>query len=147
MKSGTGRILISLFLGTFFLGTLSLGPAAHAQRVTRLIEANIPFDFTVGSQVFPAGQYGLKTIEPSQLELRNSAGRVLAHVLTHSVQTLSTPAIPKLVFDSASGEHVLIQVWQANDSIGQQIPLSKATIRAVQKRSGHVQTAEAGNLR
>ena len=90
----------------FFSGLLSRNPVAGPCRARaagpRLIEANIRFDFTVGSQVFPAGQYGLKTIEPSQLELRNSAGRVLAHVLTHSVQTLSTPAIPKLVFDSAA---------------------------------------------
>lgn len=147
MKSQVVRTLASVFLVTFVLGTLMLGPAAHAQRVTRLIEANIPFDFTVGSQVFPAGHYTLKTIEPSQLELRDSADRVLVRVLTQSVQTFNGPALPKLVFDSATGDHVLTQVWQANDSIGQQLPLSKSLTRAVRKRSGHVQTAEAGNPR
>jgi hypothetical protein len=145
MKSQTGRILVSLFLGTLILGIL--GPTAHAQRVTRLIDADIPFDFTVGSQVFPAGRYGLKTIEPSQLELRDTAGHVLARVLTQSVQTFSRPAAPKLVFDSTSGEHVLTQVWQADESIGQEIPPSKSVTRAVRKRSGHVQTAEANHPR
>jgi hypothetical protein len=89
----------------------------------------------------------LQTVEPAQLELRDASGRVLAHIMTHSVETLNRPESPKLVFDSASGGHVLSQVWQADDSIGQQLPLPKSATRAVRKRSGHVQTAEAGNPR
>jgi hypothetical protein len=142
MKNMVARVFTSLLLGV-----LMLGSAAQAQQSQRVIKANIPFDFVVGDRIFPAGRYSLVRIGPSLLELRDSDGHVLANVLTQSVLTLSTPASPKLRFDAEGGRHVLTQVWQENESIGQQIPQSKSVTRAVRKRSGHVQTAEVGNSR
>ena len=142
MKNMVARVLTSLLLGV-----LMMGSAAHAQQSERVIKANIPFDFVVGDRIFPAGRYSLARIEPSLLELRDSDGHVLANVLTQSVLTLTSPASPKLQFDAEGGRHVLTQVWQENESIGQQIPQSKSVTRAVRKGSGHVQTAEVGNPR
>jgi hypothetical protein len=142
MNNMVARVLTSLLLGV-----LMMGSAAHAQQSQRVIKANIPFDFVVGSRIFPAGRYLLVRIEPSLLELRDSDGHVLANVLTQSVLTLTSPASPKLRFDAEGGRHVLTQVWQENESIGQQIPQSKSVTRAVRKGSGHVQTAEVGNPR
>ncbi len=143
MKSMVARVLASLV----FLGVLALGSAAHAQRTEQIIKANIPFEFTVGSRIFPAGHYTLVRSEPWQLELRDSRGRVLVNVLTQSVERLGPSAGPKLRFESEGGRHVLTQVWQENDSIGQQILQPKSGTYAVRKRSGHVQTAEVGSPR
>lgn len=143
MKSMVARVLTSLV----FLGVLALGSAAHAQRTEQIIEANIPFEFTVGSRIFPAGHYTLVRSEPWRLELRDSRGRVLVNVLTQSVERLDASAGPKLRFESEGGRHVLTQVWQENDSIGQQILQPKSGNYAVRKRSGHVQTAEVGSPR
>ena len=142
MKNRVGRVFASLLLGV-----LMLGATAHAQRNERIIKANIPFDFVVGSEIFPAGRYSVALIGPVFLELRDSKGRALTNVLTQSVQTSAEPAQPKLRFDSEGGQHVLTQVWQEGDSTGQQILQSKSATRAVQKGSGHVQTAEASNPR
>jgi hypothetical protein len=139
--------LVERVVASFLLGVLTLGSIAQAQRTERVIKVSIPFDFRVGSQIFAAGHYSLVRIQPSLLELRDSEGRVLANVLTQSVQTLTVPARPKLRFDSEGGQHVLTQVWQEDELIGQQVVQSKSATRAVQKYSGHVQTAEVGNPR
>ena len=61
-----------------------LGSALHAQRTERIIKANIPFDFVVGHEIFPAGQYKVALVGPVLLELRDSRGRALTSVLTES---------------------------------------------------------------
>ena len=81
MKNLVGRIVTSLLLSILALGS------AQGQRSERIIQANIPFDFAVGSRFFPAGHYSLVRSQPWQLELRDSEGRVLVNLLTQSVQT------------------------------------------------------------
>jgi hypothetical protein len=141
MTNRVGRVFTSLLLGV-----LMLGSTVHAQRIERIIKANIPFDFVVGSEIFPAGHYSVALIGPL-LELRDSQGRALINVLTQSVQAPATPGQPKLRFNKEGGQIVLIQVWQEGNEIGQQVLRSKSATVAVRRGSGHVQTAEAGNPR
>ncbi len=142
MKNLIGRVLTSLLLGV-----LTLGSIAHAQGAERVIKVNIPFDFTAGNYLLPAGRYSLKRTEPWLLELRDSEGRFLANALTQSVQTLTGPDQPKLRFDHVGGQYILTQVWQESDSLGQQILRPRSAILAVRRPSRHVQTAEVGNPR
>ncbi len=95
MKNQVGRVFASLLLSV-----LMLGSALHAQRTERVIKANIPFDFVVGREIFPAGQYSVALIGPVLLELRDSRGRALINVLTQSVQAPAKPGRPKLRFDN-----------------------------------------------
>jgi hypothetical protein len=134
-------------LASILLGMLMLGATALAQPSERTIKSNIPFDFVVGNESFPAGRYSIVLIAPVLLQLRDSEGHILAHVLTHSVESLSKPSSPKLRFDNVNGQPVLTQVWEADDFIGQQILQPKSTNLAVRKHSGRVQTAEAGDPR
>jgi hypothetical protein len=142
MKNRVGRILALLLLGV-----LTLGSTVQAQRTERTIKANIPFDFVVGGEIFPPGHYSVVLIEPVLLELRDSENRTLANVLTYSVQTSAHQDRPGLRFDSEGGQHVLTQVWQEGDPQGRQILRPKSAGLAVRKRSGRVQTAEAGDPR
>jgi hypothetical protein len=142
MKNRVGRIFASLLLSV-----LMLGSALYAQRTERVIKANIPFDFVVGREIFPAGQYSVVLIGPVLLELRDSRGRTLINVLTQSVQAPAAPGQPKLRFDKEGGRNILTQVWQEGDEIGQQVLRSKSATVAVRRGSGHVQTAEASNPR
>ena len=139
--------LIARSFASILFGVLALGSIAQAQRPERTVKANIPFDFALGSRTFPAGHYSLVRVEPSLLELRDSDGRILLNILTHSVQSLAAPTHPRLLFDLNAGEHTLTEVWQENDTTGQRILQSGSATRAVQKRSAHVQTAEVGNPR
>ena len=136
MKNLVARTLTSLLLGV-----LSLGYTAHAQRIERVIDVNIPFEFNVGNQSFSAGHYSLVSRLPSLLELRDADGHTLTTVLTNSVETSHTTAAPKLQFQNQDGRYVLGQVWQANDSIGQQLPPTQSLTQVAKRRSRHVQTA------
>ena len=104
---------------------------------------NIPFEFNVGNQTFSAGHYSLVSLSPSLLELRDAEGHHLTTVLTDSVQTLNTTAAPKLQFHNQDGRYVLEQVWEADDSIGQQLPPTQSLTQVAKRRSRHVQTASA----
>jgi hypothetical protein len=138
MKNLVARTLTSLLLGV-----LSLGYTAHAQRIERVISVNIPFEFNVSNQTFSAGHYSLVSLSPSLLELRDAEGHHLTTVLTDSVQTLNTTAAPKLQFHNQDGRYVLEQVWEADDSIGQQLPPTQSLTQVAKRRSRHVQTASA----
>lgn len=142
MQNRVVRMLVSLLLGV-----LTLGSTVQAQYIERTIKANIPFDFVVGSEVFPAGHYSVVLIGPVRLELRDPEGHTLTNVLTQSVQAPSQAARPKLRFDSEGGQHVLTEVWQPGNDMGRQILRSRTATIAVRKRSGHLQTAEAGGPR
>ena len=142
MKRRVVRVFASLLLSV-----LMLGSALYAQNTERVIKANIPFNFVVGNEVFPAGRYSVALVGPVMLELRDSRGRALIKVLTQSVQTLVTSDRPKLRFDNEGSQNVLTQVWQEGHEIGQQVLRSKSATVAVRRGSGHVQTAEANNPR
>jgi hypothetical protein len=137
----------SRILASILLSVSMLSATMQAQPSERKIKSNIPFDFVVGNESFPAGRYSIVLVGPVLLQLQDSEGHVLANVLTHSVESLSKTSDPKLRFDTVNGEHVLTQVWQADDFIGQQVLQPKSSTLVVRKHSGHVQTAEAGDPR
>ena len=139
--------LIAHSIALILLSVVTLGLCAQAQSPERTIKADIPFEFSVGNRIFPGGRYSLVRTEPFLLELRDPDGRVLANVLTQSVQSQVAPAQPRLLFDNQGGGHALTQVWQENESIGQQLMPSKSATRAVQKATRHVQTAQVSNPR
>ncbi len=123
MKNRVGRALASLLLGV-----LTLGSTAHAQRIERIIKANIPFDFVVGSETFPAGRYSVVLVGPVFLELRDSEGRDADHRIDPLGPSVDQSRLtPKLRFDSQGGQHVLTQVWQEGDSTGQQVLQSQVS--------------------
>jgi len=141
MKNFVERTLTSLLLSV-----LVFGCSAHAQRAQQVIQANIPFDFSVGDQAFPAGNYLLVSAAPAQLELRNADNRSLTKVLTDPVGTLKTPASPKLLFYSEGGQQALAQVWQGDYSMGQELRLPKSWRKTAKRHGGQTQTVAEGAL-
>jgi hypothetical protein len=139
--------LVEQIFASVVLGVLALGQGAHGQRAEQVIKANIPFEFNVGGQSFPAGNYSLVRITPSLLQLRDIEGHPLTTVVTNSVQTLKKPASPKLEFYSEGGRHALARIWQENELIGQQLRPPKSWPTTAKQHPGRVQTAEAGTSR
>jgi hypothetical protein len=140
MKSLVLRILTSLLLGV-----LILGPMAQAQRIENIIKVNIPFDFGVGDRVFPAGNYSVVSTAPALLDLRNEAGHILIRVLTNSVEATQTPASPTLQFNSEGGRYALAQVWQENNSIGQQLQPPKSWPKSAKRQNSRTLTVAVSN--
>jgi hypothetical protein len=137
--------LVARTLASLLLGVLTLGSPAQAQSGPRVIKANIPFEFGVGNQVFPAGSYSLVSTAPALLELRDAEGHILAQVLTNSVEASKTTVTPTLQFNSEGGRYSLAQVWQENYSIGQQLQPLKSPLKTAKRNSSRTQTVAASN--
>lgn len=85
---------------------------AHSQTGIR---ANIPFDFKVGNQLFPSGEYyvapGFNGNDAAWL-ITNHQGKTAVFVTT----SVSSPVVEhrcSLFFRRFSGEYTLVQFWQA----------------------------------
>jgi len=118
-------ILQMMILGTFVLLAVGVGNAQYDQ----ILKVTIPFDFSVGKQTFPAGDY---TLKPSPIQhtmfLRNQRGQVLTSLATNSVESREAPNSVKLVFNGYSGRYFLAQIWEQGNNTGQQVIKSPVEI-------------------
>lgn len=104
------RIVIFGSLFTFLV--VAFAPAQSGD--LHAINGNVPFEFTAGTKVLPAGSYkftlsrgsgGFFTVIVSS----GTAGKIYLPVLTRLSQTWDRDA--KLVFDNVDNKHVLSEVW------------------------------------
>jgi hypothetical protein len=137
MKQLLNRILTSLVLSVVWAaGT------AYAQ-FSPVIRVNIPFQFNVGDQSFPPGQYSV--VQPLQhfLVLRDARGHTIASTFTEGVETQSAPDISSLKFVSEGGQNALSEVWtQYNTSGLKMFPSYNHSYIAKHRSQESRQTAE-----
>jgi hypothetical protein len=125
-------------LGVALLLTVGM---ADAQIGGNVLKVKIPFNFTVGTQTFPADEYSLKPLLPNILLLRNRAGQVLTSVPSNSVESREAPSSVKLVFNGYGGRYFLAQMWQAGDSTGWEVIKSPVEVEMARKYSPGQQVA------
>jgi hypothetical protein len=90
------------------------------------LQVNIPFDFIVGDQTFPAGDYVIENHAFSQaLVIRSQDNRVATTAFPVSVRVRSPQTASKLVFHRNGDRYFLTQVWRAGDMDGRELPKSK----------------------
>ena len=104
----------------FTLGLLLAVSAAHAQSAT--VAAHVPFDFIVGKQVYPAGNYRLSPngIGDKALVIRNTDESMSGITLTSSCAKLQPAAKTVLVFHRLGNQYFLDQMWVEGSSTGRQ---------------------------
>lgn len=111
--------------------TLAATPS-HAQA---LIKADVPFEFSAGYGVLPAGEYTVQRIGTSMSALLISSGqRGIEMVMPITTNLRTDFETPKLVFHRYGNEYFLAEIWTSNDN-------------AVRKLAGHPrerQLAKAG---
>jgi hypothetical protein len=134
---------IGLTLTSLALAVLLLAGSAHAQFTAHIIKVKVPFEFNVGNQAFPAGEYSLVSTAPYLLLLRDSQAHVLATLVTRSVHAPAVPASAKLEFDVEGGYHRLIRVWQENNAIGQELDRPKPATAVAKRRPANAHAAVA----
>ncbi len=108
------------------------GGLAQAQTAYQEVQTNIPFEFTVGKQTFPAGAYTLlrtSTTNPQILSLRDSRGHNLAVFFTSAVESMGMPEKPRLTFYVDGGRYILAQVWEENNTTGHELFRGKRVVR------------------
>jgi len=119
------RIRAALFgLGLFFA-------ISGVQAQENGVKANIPFDFVVGNQVLPAGEY-LVTAQGSgnqAILIRSTDHKSAAMTITFSCASASPSKDSKLVFHALGGRYFLSQVWAQGYSQGRELRKSSDEIQ------------------
>jgi hypothetical protein len=100
---------------------LLLATAASAQYNDQKVTVTIPFEFVVGKNTLPSGQYVFLRIGANTLLIRSPQGRSLVTVITGAVEASDVVSSPKLRFANIAGSHVLVQVWSENDVMGKEL--------------------------
>ncbi len=110
------------------LGLLLVVSAAQAQETG--VKADIPFDFVVGNQRLPAGEYTVVNQGPvnQAILIRSDEGKTAIFALTQSCSSFNPSAKTKLVFHTMAGRYFLYQIWTQGNSSGRQLPKSKAEV-------------------
>ena len=114
---------------------------AQAQFGAWVVNVDIPFEFSVGKKTFPAGNYSIIRTAPDRLALRDSQAGVVAFMITHSVQQATPRVQTKLVFRIDGGQHVLAQVWFANNQYGNELAPTKPRLAMANVQAGKSQAA------
>jgi hypothetical protein len=112
----------NLFQASVF--ALVAAAAAFAQDSLQL-KANVPFEFAVGSQTFPAGVYTVDAATPGSLIVKSADhhGGVIA--MTTGVQTNAAPPRAELIFTRYGSQYFLTQVWPGGTHLGRQLPKAR----------------------
>jgi hypothetical protein len=122
------------------LGMVVMVGAAHGQSLGDKIRINIPFDFTVGNNKLPAGEYSIGRAQPSSgdtillISNLNKVANVLP--ITNAAQRVEPKHADTLVFHRYGDQYFLFQVWPAGATVGRVIPKSRSE-REVARNVGY----------
>lgn len=114
--------------------------SATAQTVH--VRADVPFNFAVGSNTYPAGAYSVKTIgdrDNKVLLLHAEDGKNSMAIISNATVNLTPADKTKLVFSRYGNQYFLSQVWVNGAIRGHQLPKSnreKEVAKAMARNSG-----------
>lgn len=82
-----------------------------AQEQPRKGTVKIPFEFYVGPDKLPAGQYSIELISPTYAMLRSQDGKKQEDLYFMQIGEPAKNPEPKMVFATRDGRHLLAEVW------------------------------------
>ncbi len=105
-------------VGTVFAGLLLLMMAAPAFAQSEIMHVNVPFAFSVGKKVMPAGQYSVMSDDLITYALR---GPQSGMVLTNNLDGGKTQHQPSLIFRRSGSQYTLVQIWSSDGQFGHSV--------------------------
>lgn len=130
MKRITAFALITLG------GILSCGGALAQDHA---VQANVPFDFTIGNKLLPPGTYTIAPISEDVIAIQNR-DRHVSILSTTSPDSRQAGNRGELVFDEYAGQYFLRGVLCESASLNVDLPRSKSEER-VSRQEARVQNA------
>ncbi len=112
---------------TLFLFT-GIGAVSASAQVVDIIEATIPFDFTINDNTLPAGNYSIKRVNSNHqrtMVIRDAEGKNLFLFLTNTAQAGGTPEDTELIFNVVGGHYFLSQIFEEGNDLGVEIVKSE----------------------
>lgn len=92
--------------------------SANAQSPTRLVVADIPFEFVVGDKAMPAAEYRLRQAYSNAVAIQTADLRNTAIRLTTSIEPRRSQTQARLVFHRYGNRYFLSEVWTGGAAIG-----------------------------
>ncbi len=116
----------------FVLTALLMATAAQAQQTN--IKASVPFDFVVGNQAYPAGDYSVKSLSENGVPIliHNDQESLKGIALSNTCTSLRASGATKLVFHRLGDRYFLYQVWTQGNSAGREFRMSKTEVQLAQ---------------
>ena len=119
MKRNIARTLLIISWCAVLAGTNT-----YAQSSTKL-KASIPFDFRVGSQSLPAGEYTVIPKSPTTVAIQSKDGQQSALAHTTNVDVGQNQVDGKLIFNRYGAYQFLSQIWTPGEDVGRKLIQSK----------------------
>ena len=111
--------LLSLFIALVI--TLTMNPVKAQAQIIGSLEADIPFQFHVGSARLPAGKYTIRVVDNSDLgvmEISSADGSVSALFEVRDAQAKSTPGKSELIFNKYGQRYFLARLFDESNPNG-----------------------------
>ena len=111
--------LLSLFIALVI--ALTMYPIKAEAQITGSLEADIPFQFHVGSTRLPAGKYTIRVVDNSDLtlmEISSADGSVSALFEVRDAQAKSTPGKSELIFNKYGQRYFLARLFDESNPNG-----------------------------
>lgn len=105
----------------------------------RAVHADVPFDFTVGDKLLPAGSYTIASLSSGVIEIRSRDRQISLMTMTSPDSNESANG-GKLVFDKYGDQYFLSEVLCPTAAISAALPKSKLE-KKVQMQQAHLHSA------
>ena len=112
---------VLLMTGLFALSMVAVGQAQAQQRML----VNVPFDFTAGKTVLPAGEYVIAPVDGwsgAVIVKGQDDANASAMLNTNAAQAITAPAKSKLVFHRYGNRYFLSEIWTEGQIRGRELP-------------------------
>jgi hypothetical protein len=121
------EILRGFTMLTLIVAMALVTAVASANGQSRSVVANVPFDFSVGEKILPAGEYTVRgfTQNGNTLAIQNKQSAKSAIRLSNWIQSSQASEKTKLVFHRYGPRYFLAEVWMSGEKSGRQLLKTK----------------------
>ncbi len=130
-----------MILTTLSLLVILAATSVYAQISNVLGVAKIPFEFSVGNKVLPAGEYTVSQMTQDTLVIRNVDFSASDIVLTIPTRARTTPNESALVFNRYGDQYFLSKVWTTGNDTGRELSKPPAEEELIRARSALAKSA------
>ena len=100
--------------------------SANGQSTANRVVANVPFEFSVGYKMLPAGDYSVQSIVSCDgLLIQSADGKVSALRLSDTTRQIKDKPKARLVFHRYGERYFLAEVWNGVEKAGRQLTKSQ----------------------